>query len=494
MVDTSERRRVIMDADLVLATPLFCAGATNNDVDFRASSVKGVLRWWWRALAYPEAVADKGQSHTALRVLAERERSVFGGVGSDGGQKSRVVCRVDAIVGPGAAGQGLANRYEKYEKGRKLLGSDGRVVGPGARYLGYGLMVAFGQDAGKLNRACLVGGTGGELVFKVQLVSQGLGDDEIMALERAIRAWGHLGGLGARSRRGWGSVALKELKKYETEGVGAPGKSLAEGSMSVGAGTTSSPVVEGQPDYGGLVAQVEQLLDYVPVQAELWPPFSAFGPTMRVVVARFEGQPLEALNELGAEMVRYRSWGFRGKVLDKKEQAERNFPGDHDLMKSRGTRASYPRRLVFGLPHNYGRSSRDQVVPVLGVRRALRSGEEERKGDRRASPLLVHVHPLRDGSSAVVLTLLPAVFLPGKPPKVSVGGDEVDLAQPDKLYQTLNEFLDRVSRNEKNRFAETRYLLAGAGVGRGSDQVGGIARSASPPGEAGPGRPSGGGR
>ncbi|GEM_PF-269240 len=443
----TEPRKVVLDAKLALVTPLFCAGATTDDVGFRASSVRGVLRWWWRALEYPRIFAGTRNQQRALRELAAKERGVFGGVGDRGqldrggqGQRSRVTCRVYPAVGHGATA--------KLDKGQLLTAGDRSVVGSGARYLGYGLMAAFGKDAGRLSRSCLVGAGTSEVAFRVQFVCEGLADDDVEALERALVAWGHLGGLGARSRRGWGSVALVGLEK-QTVGLSP------ESTVAVPVG--------GLPTYDQLVEGVSQVLQGVPPAAEQWPPFSAFGPGARVMVAQHQSSPLSALDAVGAEMVRYRSWGHNGKILDG-EPAEQNFPDDHDLMKLLGHRTRHPRRLVFGLPHNYGKGDDYQVAPVIG---AGPNTSQRDKGDRRASPLLVHVHPLEDGSAAAVLTLLPAKFLPGSTPKAQVGRDIVDLQPLEELYKPLDEFLDRIGSHAKGGFTRAQDIRATTAAGRG---------------------------
>lgn len=142
------------------------------------------------------------------------------------------------------------------------------------------------------------------------------------------------------------------------------------------------------------------------------------------------------LDLLGREMVRFRSWGKNGKVLDG-ITSEKLFKDDHDLMKG-GARAHHPRRVAFGLPHNYGKAREDQVGPADGW-------------DRRASPLFIHIHEL-PGEALALLSFLPARFLPDPPPNprvppgpgVSVGGSRVPLAPAAQLYGPIHDFLDRL--------------------------------------------------
>lgn len=45
--------RTTIEADYRAVTPVFCSGADpNKDAELRLSSFKGILRFWWRALAW----------------------------------------------------------------------------------------------------------------------------------------------------------------------------------------------------------------------------------------------------------------------------------------------------------------------------------------------------------------------------------------------------------------------------------------------------------
>jgi CRISPR-associated protein Cmr1 len=136
---------------------------------------------------------------------------------------------------------------------------------------------------------------------------------------------------------------------------------------------------------------------------------------------------LALLDRVGREMMRYRSWGHNGRVFGR--DSEKNFRDDHDLMETPpAQRATHPQRIVFGLPHNYGRRREHQV--------------EAEGYDRRASPLLVHIHQC--GTTPVaVLSLLPAQFLPA-PARIDVGGKVVTLIPDAQLWGPIEKFLDRL--------------------------------------------------
>lgn len=390
------------------ATPLFCAGADEADVRVRPASLRGVLRWWWRATRYAGLARDAGDP---LAALAEAEADLFGTA-----RPSQRQGRVSVRVHP------MTLHVLHKESILRDSAARGAPVGPGVRYLGYGLLQGFGTKDGKkrgeLLRACAQVDPRTRSCFRVDLVCRGLDDAQIATLEQAIDALGTCGGLGARSRRGWGSLALRARSRVE----GWP-QSPDETTEQASGPVRRSSLAE-------LYQALAVLLELGTSGAD-FPPITAFGPKTRVVVVHHDGTPLEALDAVGREMVRYRSWGKNGRILGD-EPAEQNFRDDHDLMKSTDPPTTHPRRAAFGLPQSYG--SRLVVKPA-GF-------------DRRASPLLLHVHPL-DTGTAVVCTCMPSIFLPGQAPKIEVGRSErkVALRPSDQLFHPLHELLDRLKAN-----------------------------------------------
>jgi len=146
----------LIEARYLLTTPLFCGGADPAVAELRLPSFKGVLRFWWRALAWSRCNGD-------LARIQREEDLLFG---SAGGGQAQVLMRLGAV-----------GRLDTI-KSRKVLTEakdDARVVGMGARYLGYGLMEAFdrpkaGLKAGQLSRAALLA----PLDFTVQLRASAL--------------------------------------------------------------------------------------------------------------------------------------------------------------------------------------------------------------------------------------------------------------------------------------------------------------------------------
>ena len=380
-----------IDAAYRVVTPMFCAGAEPEQAELRLPSFKGVLRFWWRALAWSRLDGN-------LDAIREQEDCLFG---SAGGGQSRLSMHLSVDAEPETAGVDT------------VLEVAGNVVGEGARYLGYGVMEAFpsrqrGTRAGQLIRPCLRA----PLDFTVRMRGRGLADEPLNHLRNALLAVGVLGGMGAKSRKGYGSLAIQSLRMDDVEQWQAP-QSVDDLRHRIKA------------------------LRYETAPSD-WPEFTALCSRTRHVLVRSTRsvQAMDLLNLVGCELMRYRSWGHNGQVL--RRPSERNFKDDHDLMKSL-QRSTHPRRIAFGLPHNYGKDTRDHVGP------------HDRNLDRRASPLFIHVHPC-GATPVAVLSFLPARFLPDGRTDISVGGSRVLQTAEADLYRPVHDFLDRLL--DRNRCQE----------------------------------------
>lgn len=364
-----------------IVTPLFCGGADPSRPELRLPSFKGVLRFWWRALAWSHYGGD-------LPKVKAREDALFGSAATGR-------ARVELRLVPSARSPDIV------DEGAVL---DNPKAGVGARYLGYGLMEAFGRKAGKLMRGCIRAPLSFTVVLRCRHFDE---DDDAELLERALRALGTFGGMGARSRRGYGSLVLHSL--------------------------SGGPVAWQRPaSVDQLNREIREIVGVLrPGQFET--AYTAFSSEARVVLAELdrEREPLELLDLVGREMVRYRSWGKDGTVLGTNIAREEIFKDDHDLMRVRRLPNKYPRRIAFGLPHNYGKPPKDKVGP------------SDPNYDRRASPLFIHMHQCNKRPIAV-LTFLPARFLPPRAKALSVGAAQVQLPREAQLYAPIGAFMDRM--------------------------------------------------
>jgi CRISPR-associated protein Cmr1 len=217
----------------------------------------------------------------------------------------------------------------------------------------------------------------------------------------ALKLLGLLGGLGSKARKGYGSLTLTRLQGGEIDWH-AP-KNVAEYTQEI----------------EDLLSPARRLADE--------PPFSAFSRQSRVCLLLERDDPITVLDEYGRHMQRYRSWGNEGMVNG--ERSEKNFDDDHDWYYGRSPSANFhPRRVIFGLPHNYyGKRGNREVSPE--------------KADRRASPLWFHVHDFGEDSQprfAGIATVLRSQFLHDG---VSINADgKVVPANPE--YSVIDGFLN----------------------------------------------------
>ena len=379
-----------IEANYRVVTPLFCAGVDLQHAELRLPSFKGVLRFWWRALAWSRYGGD-------LQRIQKQEDALFG---SAGGGQSRVSMRL--VLGGDPMTVKVGN----------VLTVGRRVVGEGARYLGYGVMEAFssknkGNKAGKLTRACLQAPI--DFTVHLRFRERGLNENErkqqLASMEDALICLGTQGGMGARSRKGYGSLVIQSLLVNENDKQRLHSPQTMHDLREALGKLQRDHNAAGQPKYTALSRETRCLL-----------------------VSSDKKEALELLDLIGRELMRYRSWGHNGKVLG--QRSEMNFRDDHDLMKD-DRRNRHPLRIAFGLPHNYGRRSNQRVGPAHD------------DFDRRASPLFVHIHECGD-TPVAVLTFLPARFLPNGKSHISVGGSKVPQRPERQLYRPIHEFLDRL--------------------------------------------------
>ncbi|MFP4598254.1 MAG: type III-B CRISPR module RAMP protein Cmr1 [Persicimonas sp.] len=386
-----------IEATYRVTTPMFLGGADNEHAEFRLPSFKGALRFWWRALAWQRLDGD-------LQKIYDQEADLFGS--ASGGQAEFLLDVAGDFPEPLQKGTKLREKVES-----------GKVVGPGARYLGYGVMHAFGSkrkktEAGQLTRACL--SPGFEFTVRLALKPRKNGTDADKALEirNALICLGLFGGLGSKARKGYGSVSLRSI---DGEPIAVTPQSFARTLLKVASDVGEST---GEPAYTAWS-------DKLRVGAYLGP-------------SKLNG--LQLLDSIGRELIWFRSNGRvprdgpdREVLGDPVDPETRRFWADHDLMAAVASRGeavkSHPERVVFGLPHNYFFSS---------IRKG--AGVEPVDHDRRASPLLLHVHHFDSHGPAVIVSFWPANFLPDDE-KLSVGRSKVPVETAD-LWQPIEDFLD----------------------------------------------------
>jgi CRISPR-associated protein Cmr1 len=167
-------------ATFSIVTPMFLGDAEQKAVDIRPPSIKGALRFWWRALNWGRLAHEcLNDEAAALRKLHAEEARLFGiSASNDQGGQGVFLLRIDS------------NKMQT----RELPSGQGSALG----YLkGQGLNT---RQAISENQK-----------FSVQLFFRPLVSPiDKKSIADALYAFGLLGALGSRARHGMGSVALTQ--------------------------------------------------------------------------------------------------------------------------------------------------------------------------------------------------------------------------------------------------------------------------------------------
>ena len=381
-------------ASYQIVTPMFIGDANQQATSISPAAVKGALRFWWRALNWGFIRNMTDSNEAALRELHQKESALFGSAADQGSGQASFKISV-------AANKLTLTKAGTTHQHFKLHNA--------SRYFGYGLMEAFGSrvkgtEAGQLTRDCF----NEDQTFTVSILSKKTIDTSLL---NALIALGTLGALGSRSRHGMGSLVLESIHRGKETIWSAP------------------------TDQASYCKQLQSII--APLNNTI-PPFSAFSENSRVDVLLTGSTPYQVLDGFASRQLLYRSWGRGGTVLN--QESEHRFKEDHDWSKDVRPHDFHPRRVVFGLPHNYGPGNRQSV--------------KSEKYERRSSPLIFHVHKI--GSEYVgVCTLLKSDFLP-EGERINAGGKNV----PAKIeWDLLHEFLDGSDKKGNVRFANRESVL-----------------------------------
>jgi len=380
--------RLIMPATIVaeyrITTPMFLGDAQQQSEagQVRTASIKGALRFWWRALYWgPLLSANAGEEAMALQALHAEEGALFGRA-SDGRNSVQSLVQINA----------------------ELSDAQWQPQGQPMRDLAY--LLGLGLWSGKSTSRSHIAGGMLRLTLRLKPSVSGA---QAESVRRAMMALGLFGGLGSRARRGLGSLSLQWI---EYAGQRTEIKDLSA--------------------LRGFVADLD-------LSASASAPLSAFSAASRLLVVTAERNPRSALAQAGELLQLYRDGTVGGKTR------QSNFANDRLLagQAARGDEVgSLPQRATFGLPHNYFWKDTKAKLDIA---------PKDSERNRRASPLLTHVHQFPDGSCVVIYTLLATRFLP-QGTQVELKGRSRQHLEVSKMdYQVIHTFLDGLDNAEELR-------------------------------------------
>jgi CRISPR-associated protein Cmr6 len=219
---------------LELVTPAFLAGASQqpDDCDLRSATLRGLLRWWWRTMH---------AGFVDVATLRRMEALVWGDT-KQGGAVRIELRRVKVTQPQKYAKRSLADMGPAEKKGDYgIPGLDPQKTTQGLWYASYGM-----DDKGK-PRWYLDPGSSWECRLTVRGSVNGATENDL--IEQGIAALWLLcqyGGVGAKSRKGFGSLSATSLDGWSsdrcrtvasefrsTQGAAAPHQDRLAGSPSI---------------------------------------------------------------------------------------------------------------------------------------------------------------------------------------------------------------------------------------------------------------------
>lgn len=383
-------------------TPMFLSGVDQTTCEFRAPSLRGVMRYWYRALLGGKGVTD-------LDELKTQESAVFGSTEA----ASPVKVRITPVAVP-LEQRGMPGDLPEW--------SSDSFNNP-IKYLWYSV------DLGDNNRAFIQPGTSFTVSFTAVL-PRGKGETRVRhAFQETLTAFwlvAHLGSLGTRARRAAGSFSAQLVRTH---------------------GSFESPPFreDGRFDPGTVQNALGSLL---PNPSAASTEFSTLGSNSRVwrsglAKAYTQRDWTDAVYNIADNLKEFRIYfGKRGE-----NDPPSGFPPDYDVVKEAIRHDRAPRTWVsktsFGLPlmFSYGDKGKTTLIPDgFG---------------RRASPLWIRIAHLPDGRFEPVMTWFAGAFLPNDDSQLTRQETDGTFSAPRKNLIPI--FVRAIEDDQRNPLSEPLF-------------------------------------
>jgi CRISPR-associated protein Cmr1 len=364
---TRQRPLKRLAVDLVTTTPIFGGGVEPGRPDelvpIRVPSIRGHLRFWWRALQ------PAGMEPDAMRAA---ERDLFGGAAGEDGAASNVIVTVSGV------------RQSDLDDANPSFNSAD----------GYALFPARGERGERAKRRWKPG-----LTFTLTIDAPA---SSIAAVRQALLTWILFGGYGGRTRRGLGSLACAiEAARSDWLPKAATAEAIAQ---LLGGDVFANPSCIPAADTPRLAGATLLAGPAGPVGASAW--ISALG-MLRMFrqgesVARDQGQAGRPGRSRWPEADKVRRLVERQTAHDPRHNATPAWP-----------------RAAFGLPIVARFQQRDRTQQPYPVSEPISfdllwRDPTGRHHDRLASPLILKPLALRDGRFAPIALWLDRAFPQGE--------------------------------------------------------------------------------
>lgn len=187
--------KIIFECEII--TPMFLAGANQSKVELRPPSIKGAMRYWWRAM----------HGNISLIDLKEKETKIFGG-GGESAKKSRFTLSAEDIF------------LNSSKKSFPLHNITQRVNGKKHQinildYLAYGVNEYQKEKKGQvIIRDYFQVGSKFNVIFHFDPI---LSENEREEIINSFLLVSLIGGLGSKSRNGFGRFKILNDDRYSYE-------------------------------------------------------------------------------------------------------------------------------------------------------------------------------------------------------------------------------------------------------------------------------------
>ncbi|HXF06620.1 MAG TPA: type III-B CRISPR module RAMP protein Cmr1 [Blastocatellia bacterium] len=344
---------------LETVTPLFLSGNDQNAVELRAASIRGHLRYWYRALL-------GGLGVTRPDTLHELESQVFG----KEERGSPVLVRIKDIRWAGGRIKQNSELDLGYDRAKR------ETRHPGMTYLLYST-----QLGGNERPYADVGTT-----FTLELSSFNKEADSVLKLAAcALWCWTLFAGFGTRARRGGGDVQVKEVKDDRGILEGLPDFTLIRVSSPE---ALKEHLENGLKKVRDLVARLNSLTTKAPSGIVDFPVLHPDHADIWVIQSTWN-TPLDAMEQAGRKFQQFR------------HKRNPDFPSVLNDYLNAG-RPPTLKRPAFGLPLQFRYRSAPGKQAMV----------ETQNFTRRASPLLFRFVKLGNGRIALLLIYFRSSFLP----------------------------------------------------------------------------------
>lgn len=365
---------IIQTRTYKLITPLFGGGAETQRPDaittVRATEVRGHLRFWWRA-------TRGGMYGGDLAKMKEAEEKIWGSAAQKGkAGYSQVKLNIVLIQKKDPVSKQEVEFYDKKTKTKKKVLVDIGDPKSTWSYVAFPLREQINKQTGKKIPAGSVLGAGIE--FELELTYSKTVKDEV---EPALWAWETFGGIGARTRRGFGAL---QCTKENGKTIMPPNRAdvnesyLSKYLMTNGKWSTGVPHLKKKPKFK--ISKIKG------TQIEVWE--HIFGTLQKFRQQRYGSKHGLSQWPEANEIRRYHD--INVKFPEKENEEETKGEKTDIVLVEKFPRAKFGLPIQFNMPH-------DENIVEKKIELHGKKLTDKKYIDRLASPLIIRPIACIDG-------------------------------------------------------------------------------------------------